>query len=103
MAPDETTPEPLTAAQLLAAALGQAAPLPLIDLFHGYRKLGELLDQAEAGWLQILYAATAIEIGGQEVCPLGTSCCAFGASGWKSVLNRLGCPTPTAGGSPCPS
>jgi len=27
--PDETAPEPLTAAQRLAAALGQAAPLPL--------------------------------------------------------------------------
>ncbi|MFY1652410.1 hypothetical protein ACN27J_16130 [Solwaraspora sp. WMMB762] len=29
MTPDEITPGPLTAAQRLAAALGQAAPLPL--------------------------------------------------------------------------
>ncbi|MDG4764509.1 hypothetical protein O7632_10385 [Solwaraspora sp. WMMD406] len=29
MKPDETTPEPLTAAQRLAAALGKPLPLPL--------------------------------------------------------------------------
>jgi hypothetical protein len=32
----------------------------LVDLFHGHRELGELLDQAEAGWLQILIPAAAI-------------------------------------------
>lgn len=32
----------------------------LVDLFYGHRELGELLDQAEAGWLQILLPATAI-------------------------------------------
>ncbi|MFV2084246.1 hypothetical protein [Micromonospora sp. LOL_021] len=46
MTPDETAPEPLTAAQRLAAALGQAPPLPL-----GADELAELeaaQDRADA-------------------------------------------------------
>jgi hypothetical protein len=32
----------------------------LVDLFNGHRELGGLLDQAEAGWLQILMPTAAI-------------------------------------------
>ncbi|MFV2109088.1 hypothetical protein [Micromonospora sp. LOL_015] len=63
MTPDEASSEPLTAAQRLAADLGCTGAgcgvrlrpprifdgSALIDLFHGYRELGELLDQTESG------------------------------------------------------
>ena len=32
----------------------------LIDLFGGHQELGQLLNQAEAGWLQLLLPTTAI-------------------------------------------
>lgn len=32
----------------------------LVDLFNGHPKLGDLLDQAEAGWLQIVMPTVSI-------------------------------------------
>jgi hypothetical protein len=36
------------------------SPVSLIDLFNGHPERGGLLDQAEAGWLQILMPTAAI-------------------------------------------
>ena len=50
----------------------------LIDLFQGHRELAELLDQAEAGWLQILMPAAAIA-DAEAVLNAGRS-------GWDGIL-----------------
>ncbi|MFV2022409.1 hypothetical protein [Micromonospora sp. LOL_023] len=54
----------------------------LIDLFHGYRELGELLDQAESGWLQILLPTTAIAEAEETLNA--------GRSGWEGILLTQG-------------
>lgn len=50
----------------------------LVDLFGGHRELGQLLDQAEAGWLQVLLPVTAIASAEEVV--------AAGRGGWDPIL-----------------
>lgn len=50
----------------------------LIDLFGGHRELGALLDQAEAGWLQLLLPTTAIAEAEANL--------AAGNGGWAPIL-----------------
>lgn len=54
----------------------------LVDLFGGHRELGDVLNQAEAGWLQILLPATAIA---EAEAALDA-----GRSGWEGILLTAG-------------
>jgi hypothetical protein len=50
----------------------------LVELFNGHRELGELLNQAEAGWLQILMPTSAMA-DAEAVLNAGRS-------GWDPIL-----------------
>jgi hypothetical protein len=50
----------------------------LVDLFHGHREVCELLNQAEAGWLQILIPTTAVAVAEAELKASRT--------GWDPIL-----------------